>query len=1193
MRYIFANCEIDTRYGVIRNGAQERSLAKRPFEILCYLLQHANRSVPRQELVEQFWTDRDPTEATVLRTMRTVRRSIGDNLRNPRMIQYDAAQGYRFIVPVTEIAEENGAIAHNGRSAEAITRAPASESPALEDEIAPPRASPSLNAKAPASSALVRRQLSVLFCNFVASADDAPLVDPEDYLEAIQAYHDACALIIARFEGHLVKPLGQGLLVYFGYPQAHEDNAQRAIYSALAMLEEIAFINGQAQLRHGVILSVQIGIHTGVIVSSAQWTRSQEAPLAIGEAPLIAMRLSERLAPNTIGVSAATYHLVHGHVSCQLLGDQKLHGLPESIKLYQVLHKHGALSRFEATLTTRTMTPMVGRENELNLLLGQWRQAQEGFGAGLCISGDAGMGKSRLVQALKDQMISRSYTLLECQTSPYDQQTAFRPLISLVEQLCEWEPHAPWDMKVKKLELFLSQFTLPPGETLALFASLLSLTSGASDEPLRQMSPPQRRQRLMEAFLTIFLELAEQQPTLLVVEDLQWADTSTLDMLSLLIDQASSARMLILLTFRSDFHPSLKTRLPMTHLMISSLTSRQVEQMILQITNGKPLPEEVRQQLVAKTDGLPLFVEEMTRMVMDSGLIRENDDNYELATDWPALDIPATLRDSLMARLDHLERGQETAQLAATIGREFSFELIRAIATVNESALQQDLNQLVKADILYQRGLQPQSHYYFKHALIQETAYQSLSRETRRRHHQRIAHVLEQVFPEICATHPERLAYHYTEANLSQQSIVHWQQAAQQALKRNDLAGATAHARQGLAALSTLPPTTENRQHELSFQITLCKAFVAPGAARSERNQAYRRAYDLCEEIGNVQQRFEVFGGLGNWYLARAELTSAHEIGQQLLELAQRENDSTLLRKAQRDISTTLFFLGSPIEAMQHINRALPVDVEQTPDNLTVQYRHISETALLRYQSWIKHLIGYPNQAFLAIQQALQLSQYNELSFGLDMLFKLTLHQWRRELDAMHPLADEVIHLAQDKYPMLRARGLIIKGWRVAQEGAAQDGIDLVRRGIADYRATGSELFIPYFMALLAEIYGQTSDLDAGLDTIWQALELTHRTGEQCWESELHRLYAKFLLSKASANATQAEAEYQQAITIARHQQCKTLELRAVTSLCQLWRDQGKRHQAISLLEPVYNWFTEGHDTIDLKDAKTLLSELQ
>ena len=645
MRYVFANCELDTQRSVMRRGTKQGKLGPKLIQVLCYLLEHADRVVSREELAEQCWSDRDCNEATILNTIRAVRWAVGDNTRNPGIIHSYPNLGYRVAVPVTVVSEESGVTAGERQPTETRTEPLEADDTTLDEDESTPRLSVPTRPHSLPPRASVRRQLTVLFCDLVVSPVRVTRVDLEDYVEVIRACHDACTAIITPFEGHIVPSSGDGFLVYFGYPQAHEDDAQRAVSSALGMLERIAQLNDRLSLNDGVQVTAQMGIHTGLAVTNGQSVQVQVEPRAFGEAPSIAVRLQESLAPNTIGISAATYHLVAGYFSCRALGSRAIRGLSEPIEVYQVLRRHHTQSRFGAAMLMRGLTPLVGRENEIAFLLAQWEQARSGVGSVVCIRGDAGVGKSRLVQALKEQIAFDTRMLLECQSSPYYQRTAFWPLTQWFEPLCHWEQFERPDMKVKKLETALTQFMLPREETLALFAELLALTSRDGEETLRHMSPFQRRRRIMDALLTILFALAEQGPIVLVMEDVQWADSSTLELLSLLVDQVAGARMLVLLTARSDCDLSLNAQLSMPGLRLGSLTDQQVEHLIIQLTNGKVLPAEVLQQLVAKADGVPLFVEEMTRMVLDSELVVERGDRYELRDGLQELAIPSTLPD--------------------------------------------------------------------------------------------------------------------------------------------------------------------------------------------------------------------------------------------------------------------------------------------------------------------------------------------------------------------------------------------------------------------------------------------------------------------------------------------------------------------------------------------------------------------
>ena len=594
---------------------------------------------------------------------------------------------------------------------------------------------------------------------------------------------------------------------------------------------------------------------------------TRQEQLALGETPNLAARLQGIAAPNTLVVSAATLQLLGGFFTSLSLGTFVLKGLGQPIEVYQVLHESMARSRLEAVGSTG-LTPLVGREQEVGLLRERWAHVKDGFGQVLLLSGEAGIGKSRLVQVLKAHVASEPQAwLTPCQCSPYYQHTALYPLIDLLERVVlRFDREESPQHKCSKLEGFLVQYGLPLAETVPLFTALLSLPLAADYAPLG-VPPEQQKQQTLHALLTIVLRIAAQQPLLLVMEDLHWVDPTTLELLSLLVDQGPTARILVLLTFRPDFSPPWTGRSHLTQVTLPRLPGRQAAEMTGQVAHRKALPPEVLEQIVAKTDGVPLFVEELTKMVLESGLLQEREDRYELTGPLPPLAIPTTLHDSLMARLDRLAMVKAMAQLGATLGREFSYALLQAVAPWDEATLRRGLQQLVEAEFLYQQGLPPQATYLFKHALIQDAAYQSLLRSTRQQHHRHIAQVLEGHFPDLCETQPELLAHHYTEAGLAQHAIPYWQQAGQRATQSSAYVEAISHLSRGLALLTTLPDTPERAQHELRLQTTLGPALIATrGQGASEVRQAYARARELCQQVGETPHLFPVLFGLAAFY---------------------------------------------------------------------------------------------------------------------------------------------------------------------------------------------------------------------------------------------------------------------------------------------------------------------------------------
>jgi predicted ATPase len=604
----------------------------------------------------------------------------------------------------------------------------------------------------------------------------------------------------------------------------------------------------------------------------------------------------------------------------------------------------------------------------------------------------------------------------------------------------------------------------------------------------------------------------------------------------------------------------------------------------------------VVEQIVAKTDGVPLFVEELTKMVLDAGLLEEQADHYALTGPLPPLAIPTTLHDSLTARLDHLAAVKGLAQLGATLGREFPYDLLQAVSPWDEVTLRRGLQQLVEAEFLYQQGLPPQATYRFKHALIQDAAYQSLLRSTRQRHHQHIAQVLEARFPTLCATQPEVLAHHFTEAGLREQAIGYWQQAGQRAIERSANLEAIGHLTTALDVLKTLPDTPERTQHELTLYTALgvplraTKGFGAP-----EVGQVYARARALCQQVEETPQLSPVLRGLWEYYELQGELQTARELGEQLLTLAQHVREEELLLVAHHVLGDTLVWLGEFAGARAHLEQGMVLYHPQQHRAHAFLYGYDSGVHGLSFGAWALWYLGYPDQALRRVHDALRLAQdvSHPFSLGFALAFAAWLHQLRREGHAAHERAAALIALATDQgFPFWDSWGTVLRGWALAEQGQCAEGIAQLRQGIAAWRATGAALQLPYYLALLVEAYGKAGQAEEGLRVLAEALAAVHTTGERQHEAELHRLKGALLLAQDGADAQEAERCFRQAMDVACQQQAKSLELRAATSLSRLWQQQGNCAEAHKLLAPIYGWFTEGFDTADLQEAKALLETL-
>jgi class 3 adenylate cyclase/tetratricopeptide (TPR) repeat protein len=949
-------------------------------------------------------------------------------------------------------------------------------SPALQPPLQPPAQAATPPAPSPLPEA-ERRQLTVLFCDLVDSTALAGQLDPEDLREVVRAYQDTCAKVIARFDGHIAQYLGDGLLVYFGYPLAHEDDAQRAVRAGLGMVEALGQLNTRLAAERGVQLAVRLGTHTGLVVVGEVGGGPRQEQLALGETPNLAARLQGIAAPNTVVISAATFHLLGGFFACQPLGTSLLKGLAQPLAVYRVLYESMARSRLEAVGSTG-WTLLVGREQEIGLLRERWAQVKEGLGQVVLLSGEAGIGKSRLVQVLTEHVAAEPQAwLTPCQCSPYYQNTALYPMIELLERVAlRFEREESPPQKLRKLEGFLVQYGLPLPETVPLFAALLALPLPADYGPLT-VSPEQQKQQTLHALLTIFMRIATQQPVLFVMEDLHWVDPTTLELLTLLVDQGPTSRILALWTCRPDFSPPWTGRSHVTQVTLPRLPRQQATEMTDRIARGKALPTEVVAQVVAKTDGVPLFVEELTKMVLESGLLQEREDRYELTGPLPPLAIPTTLHDSLMARLDRLATVKSLAQLGATLGREFSYELLQAVAPWDEGTLQRGLHQLVEAELLYQRGLPPQATYVFKHALIQDAAYQSLLRSTRQQQHQRIAQVLETRFPEIVETQPALVAQHYTEAGLIEQAIPYWRRTGQQARQRSANLEAARHFTTGLELLAMLPETPARAQQELDLQIALGFVLIdTMGRGAPEVEQTYARARALCQQVGDAPQLFSTLQGLCGFYRSRGVLPTARELGEQLYQLAQREADPTHLLEAHGALGGILFYLGDYAAARTYLEQGLTL-IDPTAQRALVLRANVTTgvTWCLVHAALTLWCLGYPAQARQRSQEALALAQEQAppYSLGLARHYAASLHHHCREALAVQAQATALLTLATAHgFPLWAGFGTCWRGWVLAMQGQGTAGLAQLHQGMTAVLATGQELGRPFCLVLRAEAAG-------------------------------------------------------------------------------------------------------------------------
>jgi predicted ATPase/class 3 adenylate cyclase len=1052
-----------------------------------------------------------------------------------------------------------------------------------------------------------RRQLTCLFCDLESSVELSERLDPEELREVLAAYQHVCATVVRRFEGHIARYFGDGILVYFGFPTAHEDEAERAVRSALGIVEAVGQLNTRLEQSRGIRLKVRIGIHTGLVVAGDIAAGEQlESMAAIGDTPNIAARLQALAAPDSVVISSATYQLVAGYFDCRELGFRPLRGLSQPMAIHQVLHESGARSRLDIA-ARRGLAPMTGRDTEMAVLANAWQAACAANGSVALVAGEPGIGKSRLMWALHEHVAqSPEAYVVQVSCSPFYVHTAFYPVIDLLERgVLQFESDDPVEQRLDKIEGFLAQYGFDLPQVVPLLAKLLSVAFEDRYPPL-DLPADRQKQLTMDALVKIVLLRAEHQPVLLVVEDLHWADPSSLDLFTRLIESTPLTRQLVIFTFRSDFTPPWSVGPGVLRLNLNRLDRDASVEIVSEIA-GKPLPAEVLGQLLGKADGVPLYLEELTKLVLDLGLLQANNGHVDLAGPLPRLAIPATLADSLMARLDRLSGGKNIAQLGATIGRHFAYDLLvavlRAIGPVDEHALKRDLASLVESELLFVERRGRDANYTFKHALIQDAAYESLLHSTRRQYHRRIAEVLVQDFPTTLEVAPELLAHHYTQAGLIAESMPYWLRAGQRALHASANSEAIAQLKMGLDLLGGLPAGPERDGQELQLLLALGPAYMATrGYAAPEVEAAYDRARELCRALGDSPQLAPVLHGLWTYHIVRAQHRRAFELAQEVLAMGMANGDQGLQIQGNMDVGWSHFFHGRLSAAREHLERVLALYDHERHSSHAFTFGDNPATSAGNNLAQVLWLLGYPDASLHRSEQTLEtlrsvIKHPYSVAFGLDLA--AVVRQYRGDAPSTRALVDEAIALSTAQgLAFIGAMAAILHGWVLTQEGKLEAGLTQMRAGLASQLATGAELAKPYWLCLTAEACGRRGAAAEGLDLLSQAEAAVELTDERYWEAEIYRLRGQLLLSDPPSNEHQnpttasAEACYQRAIDTANQQGARSLALRAVIGLVELWRQVGRTLEAHDLLVTTYSWFTEGQATPDLQQAAALLAEL-
>jgi class 3 adenylate cyclase/predicted ATPase len=998
------------------------------------------------------------------------------------------------------------------------------------EEIAAPQPA---TAPPPRRSDAERRQVTVMFCDLVGSTPLSARLDPEDLREIIGAYHRCVTEIVEVFGGFVARYMGDGILVYFGYPQAHEDDAERATRCGLALVDRVAQLNQVEELH------ARVGITTGLAVVGGEVVEHDVA----GDTPNLAARLQALAAPDTVVIATSTRRLTGDLFEYRDLGEIDLKGIVGPVSAWQALRPSAVASRFEA-LRGSALTPLVGRDEEIELLMRRWTRAKAGDGQVVLISGEPGIGKSRLTAALAKRLQAEPHIRLRHFCSPYHQDSALYPFVDQLGRAAGFGRDDTGAAKLEKLEALLAR-TAPPDEDLALMADLLSL-SASNDHPLPNLSAQRKKEKTLEALIRQLEGLARQQPIVMVFEDAHWIDPTSGELLDLSVDRVRTLPVLLVVTFRPEFQPPWTGQSQVTTLALNRLSRDDRTTLIRQIAGDTALPDEVIGQIVDRADGVPLFIEELTKSVLESGV--------------PTVGIPTTLHDSLMARLDRLSPVRRVAQIGAAIGREFPYTLLRTVSRISEDELRAALGRLVASELVFQRGAPPDAVYSFKHALVQDAAHRSLLRNVRQQLHAQIAEALEAHSPELMDSQPELFARHYAEAGLTKKSAACWGKAGRHSAARSATAEAAAQFRKGLDQLLLLPNNRERQQQELEFYSALGAVMIAlKGYAASETGETYARARELWEMLGSPSEFLRVPYGQAVIRAARGELNLALRLDEDLLSQSRQRNDSNGLVLGLLSFGRDLLFSGRFSLARSPLEEVLAYYDPISHGSLVRQagiHPHVNARAALGV---VLFCLGYPDQA-LALSNASVVEARNLAhppTLASTLAWSIRLLSLGEDYGALSDRVDELVALtAEQSFPHWAGPGNICRGWVSVQKGDVTGGVALMQRGSAAYEATGTTTWMPHFLALRASACEIEEQVEAAMNLLGEALQIVQKIGERWFAAELNRRKGQLLLRQGQPLA--AERLYGKALSIAREQEAKLWELRAAVGLAGLLHDQGR-----------------------------------
>jgi class 3 adenylate cyclase/predicted ATPase len=1020
-----------------------------------------------------------------------------------------------------------------------------------------------------------RRHITVLFCELFSTSSLSTRLDAEDWRNLVSTYLVATSAAVTEMDGR-VKMLGDGLMALFGYPIAQENDAERAARAALSIRRAVTEINRENDRAGKPSLDARIGIETGPVVVDA-------AGEIYGDAPNTAARVQALAEPGTVLVTAQVQRQIAGLFVAEECGTRELRGMPKPVKLFRLVRASGGGRRSGQ----RHLTPLVGRDEEITILMRRWERARRGDRQSVLIVGEPGVGKSRLIQEFHARLRDAPHTWVEWSCSQLLQNTPLHPV-------AEWgrirfgAPDISAETRLAELENTLAQLKLEPAENVPLLAPLLDIR--IPQEHMPALEPAVLRHRQLAALLKWVMAGARTQPGVLALEDVHWADPTTLELLRSIAESGDQASLLVLITARLEFPPSWPKRSHDTTISLGPLEPSQVQDMVAELSTRQTLSSQVVKSVAERTGGVPLFVEEVTRLLLERG------------EQGGIQAIPPTLQQSLMARLDRLGSARDVALVGAVIGRDFSYRLLLDVAGIDDASLQSALEKLVNADILLVQGLPPGADYRFKHALIQDTAYENLLKSRRQVLHRRVAKALLD-HTLSGAAEPELLAHHFTQAGQIEAAVEWWGKAGQQSLERSALVEATEQFTRALAQVMTLPATPELRREQIKLQVALISPLMqVKGYAAPETKAAVERArllIDQSETLGeSPDDPLLLFSVLYGFWVANYVAFNGRtirELADEFLALAEKQGAIMPLVVGNRLVGTSLASTGEMTRGRDHLDRAIALYDPAEHRPLAVRFSQDIRVAALSYRAIALWMLGYPEGALAdadcAVEDAREVGQAASLMAALTLTSLTQIHCGSYAI--ANAQLDEVITLSDDKGAVFwKVGAILVQGCLFATTGKPSDAVRAITSGLSSWHATGTTVWIPTFLSFLARAYAELGQFGNASRCIREAIVTVQTTNESWYEVDIHRIAGEMALKSPEVSTGDAEAHFERALAVARQQQAKSWELRASISMARLWRSQGKTQQAREQLALVYYRFTEGFDTRDMKEAKVLLEEL-